>query len=87
MYDDNPGPDEFDELDKVVEFAKEKLNRGYSPDEKIYISSEMINLMLEEVPECHVRIYEQIGGNCVAEIKYRGFNFISVSPVQAPKPS
>jgi len=90
MYFDDFGPDEndklFDELDQLVKFAEKRQKMGYSLD-KIYVDSEIANLMFEEVPEEDVKIYEQIGGSCVAEIKYRGFNFISVSPVKTPKPS
>lgn len=81
MYDDDFGPDPadklFDELDEFVDFAKESIKREGDPNKKFDVRLELINLILEEVPE-NSRIYQQIGESWVAEVKYHSITFVCI---------
>lgn len=88
MDEDDFGPDPadklFDELDDFIDFAKESVKKDGNPDKKFDVRLELMNLMLEEVPE-NKRIYQQMGESWVAEVKYRGINFICVAGKRKPK--
>ena len=88
MYGDDFGPDPadklFDELDRLVDFAKESIKREDDPNKKFDVRLELINLMLEEVPE-NSKIYQQIGDNWVAEVKYHGMIFICIVGKHKPQ--
>ena len=68
----------FDELDEMVDFAKESIRMSGNPDRKYDVKLAMINLIMEEVMADDIRIYRQIGDSWVAEVKYKGINFISI---------
>ena len=84
-YEDDSGPDEFDELDKVVEFVKESLQGRNELNPKYDVSLEMINLMMEEVNLGDIKIYQQAGGSWIAEVVYRGIRFIHVNGKNIPE--
>ncbi len=85
-FDFDP-PDEndelFDELDKFVEISKNLVNPK-NPDKKFDIRLELMDLILEEVPE-NARIYQQYGGNWIAEAKYHNMNFICIVGNKIPE--
>lgn len=68
--------DMFDRLDKEVELAKQI--HQVSDNTKFYVDFCLISLMMEEVDRRDIRIYQQIGGTWVAEVKYKGITFINV---------
>ena len=88
MYGNDFGPDLadklFDELDKIVDFAKESIKRENNFDKKFDVGLELMNLMLEELPE-NSRIYQQMGESWIAEIKYHGVNFICIVDKHKPQ--
>ena len=88
MYGDDFGPDEsdklFDDVDKLVEFAKESIKRENDPNKKFDVGLDLINLMLEEVPE-NSRIYQQMGESWVAEVKYHGITFVCIVGKHKPQ--
>ncbi len=70
----------FDELDELVDFARESSKKTGTLDQKYDTRLDLINLILEEsLPEL-VKIYQQMGEHWVAEVKYRGINFVCVAP-------
>ena len=88
MYGDDFGPDEsdklFDEVDKLVDFAKGSIERENDPNKKFDVKLGLMNLMLEEVPE-NSKIYQQVGESWVAEVKYRGITFICIVGKRKPQ--
>ena len=88
MYGDDFGPDEsdklFDEVDKLVDFAKGSIERENDPNKKFDVKLVLMNLMLEEVPE-NSKIYQQVGESWVAEVKYRGITFICIVGKRKPQ--
>lgn len=74
----------FDELDKLVDFAKESIERENNPDKKFDVKLDVMNLMLEEVPE-NSRIYQQMGESWVAEVRYYGITFICIVGKHKPQ--
>ena len=88
MYGDDFGPDSadklFDELDKLVDFAKGSIERENDPNKKFDVKLGLMNLMLEEVPE-NSKIYQQVGESWVAEVKYRGITFICIVGKRKPQ--
>lgn len=89
MDEDDFGPDPsdklFDEMDDFVDFARESIKRDRHPDKKFDIRIDLMNLMLEEMNLEDIRIYQQIGGSWVAEVKYRRINFVCVAGKQKPQ--
>ena len=87
MYDDF-GPDSadklFDELDKLVDFAKGSIERENDPNKKFDVKLVLMNLMLEEVPE-NSKIYQQVGESWVAEVKYHRITFVCVVGKRKPQ--
>ena len=45
----------------------------------------MMDFMMAEVPAGWVKVYQQTGGSWVAEVKYRGINFICVAGKHKPQ--
>ena len=88
MYGDDFGPDSadklFNELDKLVDFAKGSIERENNHDKKFDVGIELMNLMLEEVPE-NSKIYQQVGESWVAEVKYHGITFICIVGKHKPQ--
>lgn len=88
MSDEYFGPDSvdklYDELDELVDFAKESIKREGDSNKKFDVRLELINLMLEEVPE-NSRIYQQEGDSWIAEVKYRGIKFICIVGEHKPQ--
>jgi len=41
--------------------------------------------MMEEVPIEDIRIYQQVGDSWVAEVKYRGINFVAIAGKNMPE--
>lgn len=76
---------QFDELDELVEIAKAGAGDNPSSSLKYCVPLRMINLMIEEVDTGDIRIYQQIGGNWVAEVKYHGVLFIHVNGKHKPE--
>ncbi|MDP3792462.1 MAG: hypothetical protein Q8Q89_01905 [bacterium] len=68
---------QFDELDELVEIAKAGTRDGPKAYLKYYTSVEMVNLIMEEIPPGDIRIYQQVGGEWIAEVKYKGVTFIT----------
>jgi len=90
MYDeDDSGPDEndklFDELDNMVDFAKESIRGRGDSNQKYDVSLSVMELIMEEALLCDIRIYQQIGDSWVAEVKYRGINFIAIAGKTKPQ--
>lgn len=85
-YDFGPDPADklFNELDDLVDFAKESIKREGDPNKKFDVRLELMNLMLEEIPE-NSRLYKQMGEIWVAEVKYHGINFICVAGRRRPQ--
>ncbi len=86
MYDDDDdfdySPDEFNELDELVEIAQESISGKKAAGEtglKYYTSNNMVELMLQEVPPQDVRIFEQAEGRWVTEVLYKGITFVTVT--------
>ncbi len=88
MNDDDFGPDRvdklFNELDKLVDFAQGSMERENNPDKKFDVGLELMNLMLEEIPE-NSKIYQQVGESWVAEVKYHGITFVCVVGKRKPQ--
>ncbi len=87
MYGDfgpDPADKLFDELDKLVEFAKESIKRENDPNKKFDVGLEPMNLMLGEVPE-NAKIYQQMGESWVAEVKYHGITFVCIVGKRKPQ--
>lgn len=88
MDEDDFGPDEsdklFNELDDFVDFAKGSIQRGGDPDKKFDVSLDMMNLMLEEVPE-NAKVSQQGGGSWIAEVRYHRVLFIHVNGKTKPE--
>ena len=65
MYEDDFAPDPndklFDELDKLVDFARESVKRENDPNKKFDVGLEVVNFMMEELPIEFIRIYQQTG--------------------------
>lgn len=82
MDEDDFGPDQndklFNELDDIVDFAKASINRGSDFNRKFDVSLDVMNLMLEEVPE-NAKITRQGGGRWIAEVIYHQVHFIHVN--------
>src|SRR3989338_2694406 len=74
----------FDELDEMVDFAKESIRMSGNPDRKYDVRLSIINLIMEEVMADDIRIYRQIDNSWVAEVKYKGINFISIVGKRIP---
>lgn len=89
MYDEYFGPDPadklFDELDQLVDFAKESIKREGDPNKKFDVGLEVINFMMEEVPLEFIRVYQQIGKIWVAEVKYHGIIFVCIVGKHKPQ--
>lgn len=88
MDEDDFGPDQndklFNELDDCVEFAKDSINKGQDFNRKFDIRIDLMNLIIDEVPE-NVRIYQQEGGSWIAEAVYCNIHFICVEEKTIPE--
>lgn len=88
MYEDddvrNDLDDLYDKLDELVEFAEGSIERNGDSNKKIDASVDILNLMINEVPREDINIYQQIGESWVAEVRYRGINFIAIAGKTKP---
>lgn len=78
-FEQDDGPDEFDELDEMVELARKSTSEVGSVRPKYYTSARLVQMMINEVTLRDVRIYQQIGGSWITEVLYRGLTFITVT--------
>lgn len=78
-FEQDDGPDEFDELDEIVELARKSTSEANSIRPKHYTSSKLIQMMIDEITPLDIRIYQQVGGSWVTEVLYRGLTFITVT--------
>lgn len=88
MYEDDFGPDAndklFNELDDFIDFAKDSVKRSEEPDKKFDLRVELMNLVLEEIPES-ATIRQWAGGIWIAEVKYHNINLICVAGTEIPQ--
>jgi len=75
----------YDQLDELVESTKQLKSSLNASEFKCDTSLELITLMMEEVPVSDIRIYKQIGGAWVAEVKYHGINFVHINGKHKPE--
>ena len=88
-FDYDSGPDEldklYDEMDNLVDLVNKRGKAGASCDTKYYTSFQIITLMMEEAPETDINIYRQTGKSWVAEVKYKGMQFVHVVGKNIPE--
>ena len=75
----NTGPDEFDELDELVEMAKTSNANKRAIYPRYDASVQMAELMAAEVNPSDIRVSQQIGGSWITEIYYKGITFITIT--------
>lgn len=75
----------YDKLDQLVESTKNLRTILTSSELKFDTSLDMITLMMEEAHPSDIKIYQQIGSDWVAEVKYRGLNFVHVNGKHKPE--
>ena len=83
-FERDDGPDEFDELDKLVEFAQGIIAKRRAAGEensspKYDASVQMIQLMILEVTSRDIKIRQQLGGGWLTEVLYKGITFVTVT--------
>ena len=83
-FERDEGPDEFDELDKLVEFAqgiiaKRKTAGEENSSPEYDASVQMIQLMIFEVTPRDIKISQQLGGGWRTEVLYKGITFVTVT--------
>ncbi len=74
---EDTGPDEFKELDELVEMAKFSTARKDDRYPKYDARIQMIELMADEVDPGDIRVYQQMGRSWVTEVLYKGITFIT----------
>lgn len=77
--------DLYDQLDELVESTKQLKVSLNAYEFKCDTSLAMINLMMEEVPLSDIKIYQQIGGAWVSEVKYHGILFVHINGKTKPE--
>ena len=90
--DDNFGPETpdelFDELDGLVESARETLKNQKTTNRKnikFLARLELIELMMEEVPQQDIHITKESDGSWTAEVEYQGIIFMHMSVKDRPQ--
>lgn len=71
--------DKLDDLLKIAEVSIRLAKENGAIHPKYDTSLDLIDLMMDEVPENCIRVYQQTGGNWIAEVSYRGILFIHAS--------